>query len=84
MLGIATSEAPGSPCTNHRLQQARRICRVSLSYPGFATRQLPPEFSGGAIIESASGKVRVDKTLEEEFAAHRNELRKKIYAEIFS
>ena len=51
---------------------------------GYKTAPLPPEHCGGLIIESLDGKVRVNKTLEEAFAARKNELRKKIYAEIFA
>lgn len=51
---------------------------------GYKTAPLPAEYSGGLIVESLDGRVRVDKTLEEMFAQRRNELRKKIYSEIFA
>ena len=46
-------------------------------------RKLPWEFSGGVIVESADGKVRVNKTLEEIFAQKKPALRKEIYERLF-
>lgn len=51
--------------------------------PGYKLSRLPPEYSGGAIIESANGKIRVNKTLEEVFSQSKGELRKKIYDKLF-
>ena len=51
---------------------------------GYKTSKLPAEYSGGAIIETLDGKVRVNKTLEEIFAQNRHEIRKKIYTELFA
>lgn len=51
---------------------------------GYKAEALPPEFSGGLIIESLDGKMRVNKTLEEIFSQNKNELRKKIYTKLFS
>lgn len=48
-----------------------------------ATKRLPSEFCGGAIVESANGKVRVNKTLEEQFAQKKPALRKEIYDRLF-
>jgi len=45
--------------------------------------KLPPEYSGGAIVESADGKVWVNKTLEEVFAQKKPALRKSIYDKLF-
>ncbi len=41
-------------------------------------------FSGGAIIESQSGLVRVDNSLESIFAGKRDIIRKEIYKELFA
>ena len=46
-------------------------------------RELPQEFSGGVIVESKDGKVRVNKTLEEIFAQKKPALRKEIYERLF-
>ncbi len=50
---------------------------------GFSTKSLPKQYSGGAIIESEDGKVRVNKTLEEIFSGKQPELRKKAYDKLF-
>jgi len=50
---------------------------------GMKIARVPSEYSGGLILESADGKVRVNKTLEEEFACKREALRKEIYARLF-
>jgi vacuolar-type H+-ATPase subunit E/Vma4 len=50
---------------------------------GYQFRKLPAEYSGGAIVESANGKVRVNKTLEEIFAAKKPALRKAAYDRLF-
>lgn len=50
---------------------------------GYRAATLPKEYSGGAIIESANGKIRVNKTLEETFAQKKGELRKQIYDKLF-
>lgn len=51
--------------------------------PGYKLAKLPPQYSGGAIIESANGKVKVNKTLEEAFEQKRSGLVKKIYDQLF-
>lgn len=38
---------------------------------------------GGAIVESADGKIRIDLTLETLFEARRDEIRKTIYEKLF-
>ncbi|MCX8197533.1 MAG: V-type proton ATPase subunit E [Candidatus Micrarchaeota archaeon] len=50
---------------------------------GYRLAKLPDEYSGGAIIESANGKIRVNKTLEEMFAKKKDTLRKAIYEKLF-
>jgi len=50
--------------------------------PGYKPK-LPAEYSGGAILESQDGKVRVNKTLEEAFAQKKTDLRKQIYDKLF-
>ncbi len=50
---------------------------------GYKTAKLPSEYSGGAIIESANGKIRVNKTLEEIFAQKKSLLRKAIYDKLY-
>lgn len=50
---------------------------------GMKLAKLPSEYSGGLILESLDGKVRVNKTLEEEFLRIRESLRKEIYARLF-
>lgn len=50
---------------------------------GFRLGKLPAEYSGGAIIESSNGKIRVNKTLEETFAQKKGALRKQIYDKLF-
>ena len=50
---------------------------------GFRTSTLASEYSGGAIIESADGKIRVNKTLDEAFAQRKSNLRKQIYDQLF-
>ena len=50
---------------------------------GLKLGKLPAEYSGGAIVESANGKVRVNRTLEEIFAQKKGELRKGIYDKLF-
>jgi vacuolar-type H+-ATPase subunit E/Vma4 len=50
---------------------------------GSKTARLPPEYSGGAIIESQNGRVRVNRTLEEVFAQQKPLLRKQIYDKLF-
>jgi len=50
---------------------------------GSQFKDLPPEYSGGVIVESASGKVRVNRTLEEIFAQKKPALRKEIYDRLF-
>lgn len=50
---------------------------------GYRLAKLPPQYSGGAIIESANGKVKVNKTLEEAFEQKKSALRKKIYDKLF-
>lgn len=50
---------------------------------GYRTARLPQQYSGGAILESANGKIRVNKTLEEAFAQKKEGLRKKIYDKLF-
>ncbi len=51
--------------------------------PGMKHAKLPSEYSGGLILESVDGKVRVNKTLEEEFLRKREALRKEIYSRLF-
>jgi len=46
---------------------------------GFKLATLPPGYSGGAMLESPNGKIRVNKTLEETFAQKKAGLRKDIY-----
>ena len=46
-------------------------------------RKLPQEYSGGVIVESQGGRVRVNKTLEEIFAQKKPALRKDIYDRLF-
>ena len=50
---------------------------------GLKLAKLPAGYSGGAILESANGKVRVNKTLEEAFAQKKGTLRKEIYDRLF-
>lgn len=50
---------------------------------GYPLKKLPAEYSGGVIVESASGKVRVNKTIDELFAEKKPELRKQIYDKLF-
>ena len=50
---------------------------------GYRTAKLPAGFSGGAILESPDGKVRVDKTLEEVFAQKKSALRKQVYDKLY-
>jgi vacuolar-type H+-ATPase subunit E/Vma4 len=50
---------------------------------GYKLSTLPREYSGGAIIESANGKIRVNKTLEDAFAQKKSALRKQIYDKLF-
>ncbi|MFA6489195.1 MAG: V-type ATP synthase subunit E family protein [Candidatus Micrarchaeia archaeon] len=50
---------------------------------GYRLAKLPSEYSGGAILESADGKVRVNKTLEDTFAQKKLQLRKQIYDKLF-
>ncbi|MCX8197960.1 MAG: V-type ATP synthase subunit E family protein [Candidatus Micrarchaeota archaeon] len=50
---------------------------------GFRLAKLPPGYSGGAILESADGKVRVNKTLEEVFSQKKPQLRKEIFDRLF-
>jgi V/A-type H+/Na+-transporting ATPase subunit E len=50
---------------------------------GYQFKRLPQEYSGGVIVESQSGKVRVNKTLEEIFAQKKPQLRKDIYDRLF-
>jgi vacuolar-type H+-ATPase subunit E/Vma4 len=38
---------------------------------------------GGALVESANGKIRMDLTLETLFESRRDEMRKQIYAKLF-
>lgn len=46
---------------------------------GYRLEKLPREYSGGAILESPDGRVRVNKTLEDVFAQKKLQLRKQIY-----
>jgi len=50
---------------------------------GCQFKELPSEHCGGVIVESPSGKVRVNKTLEEIFAQKKPALRKEIYDRLF-
>jgi vacuolar-type H+-ATPase subunit E/Vma4 len=50
---------------------------------GYQLSRLPPEYSGGAILESPNGRIRVNKTLEEAFSQKKGELRKMIYDKLF-
>ena len=50
---------------------------------GYRVAKLPAQYSGGAILESANGKIRVNRTLEEAFAQKKEEMRKKIYDKLF-
>jgi vacuolar-type H+-ATPase subunit E/Vma4 len=50
---------------------------------GYRVARLPAEYSGGAIVESQDGRVRVNRTLEEEFAQKKPLLRKQIYDKLF-
>ena len=50
---------------------------------GYRLAKLPSEYSGGAMLESANGKIRVNKTLEEMFAQKKGALRKAIYDRLF-
>ena len=51
--------------------------------PGMRAEKLPAGYSGGVLLESADGKVRVNKTLEEAFAQGKTALRKQIYDKLF-
>ena len=46
---------------------------------GYKLAKLPPEYSGGVIVESPNGRIRVNKTLEDAFAQKKTALRKQIY-----
>src|SRR3989344_8768835 len=46
---------------------------------GYRAAKLPSQYSGGVILESANGRIRVNKTLEEIFSQEKSALRKKIY-----
>ncbi|MEM4554880.1 MAG: V-type ATP synthase subunit E family protein [Candidatus Anstonellaceae archaeon] len=50
---------------------------------GYKLAKLPPEYAGGVIVESADGKVRVNKTLDEMFLRKKDWLRKQIYEKLF-
>jgi vacuolar-type H+-ATPase subunit E/Vma4 len=50
---------------------------------GHKTKTLPSEYSGGVIVETADGKVQVNRTLEEVFAQKKQALRKQIYDKLF-
>ncbi len=50
---------------------------------GYKLSRLPSEYTGGVIVESTNGKVRVNKTLEEAFAQKKGSLRKQIYDKLF-
>ena len=50
---------------------------------GYKLAKLPSEYSGGAILESPDGKVRVNKTLEDTFAQKKLQLKKQIYDKMF-
>ena len=50
---------------------------------GYRLARLPPGFSGGAILESANGRVKVNRTLEEVFSQKSPSLRKEIYDKMF-
>ncbi len=50
---------------------------------GYRASKLPSEYSGGAIVESANGRIRVNKTLEEVFSQKKGELRKQIYDKLY-
>lgn|SRR3989344_2630660 len=50
---------------------------------GNRVAKLPAQYSGGVILESSNGKIRVNKTLEEIFSQQKSSLRKKIYDKLF-
>ena len=50
---------------------------------GYQFKKLPQEYCGGVIVESQSGKVRVNRTLEDIFAQKKPQLRKDIYDRLF-
>lgn len=50
---------------------------------GYHLAKLPSDYCGGAIVESANGKIRVNKTLEDVFAQRKGEIRKQIYDKLF-
>jgi vacuolar-type H+-ATPase subunit E/Vma4 len=50
---------------------------------GYRLAKLPSEYSGGVIVESANGKIRVNKTVEEIFSQKKSSLRKEIYDKLF-
>ncbi|MFA5929609.1 MAG: V-type ATP synthase subunit E family protein [Candidatus Micrarchaeia archaeon] len=50
---------------------------------GYQFKALPQEYSGGVIVESQGGRVRVNRTLEEIFAQKKPALRKDIYDRLF-
>ena len=71
------SELGASKATVYARDEDRQLLR------GYSTKKLPAEYSGGAIVESEDGKVRVNKTLEEIFSQKKPELRKQIYDRLF-
>ena len=75
-LGGASSD-PASQMTIYARDEDRQFLQ------GCKFKQLPPEYSGGVIVESQSGKVRVNKTLDEIFAQKKPALRKEIYDRLF-
>ena len=50
---------------------------------GYRTAKLPQQYSGGVILESSNGRIRVNRTLEEIFSQQKSALRKKIYDKLF-
>jgi V/A-type H+-transporting ATPase subunit E len=61
----------------------RKEDRGLLKDMGADLAEKPIGCAGGAIIESADGKVRVDNTLEQLFEEKREEIRKEIYGRLF-
>jgi V/A-type H+-transporting ATPase subunit E len=50
---------------------------------GYRLSKLSQDYGGGVMLESANGKIRVNRTLEEVFAQKKGEIRKQIYDKLF-
>ncbi len=50
---------------------------------GYRLAKLPAQYCAGAIVETANGKIRVNKTLEEIFSQKKGDLKKEIYDKLF-